>query len=474
MLHIPLLRNGKQYTSLNQSEITDHRTGEVLATMSLANPGLITKDIRDSKNVWHDLQKLSLDETLEMCKKAADLFLNAEIPFANTTQTPEEFIKYQSASTGMPQRMCRANMEKVHWVLTNLRDIIKSLSGRVDFSIIEKGHGVQDGIPISFLPQARHLGAVLPSNSPGVHSLWVPALALRVPVVLKPGSREPWTPFRLLHAFMEAGYPREALSCYPADYAGGNNIMLYCERAMIFGDDATVRLWENDRRVEVHGTGFSKVLLGEDIVENWEDHLDTLFTSVMANGGRSCINASAIWTPKYGREIADALAQRMVKTVPLPLDDPQAELSAFSDKRIAAYIDHAIEVGLDTEGAEDITAKYRQGKRVEVCEQSTFLQPTLIYANDYEHPLANREFLFPFATVIEMPQQQMLPTIEKSLVVTAITENKDWQRELLCCPHIDRLNFGSIPTCKVDWLQPHEGNLFEFLFQRRSFQKNPI
>ena len=139
MLHIPLLRNGKQYTSLNQSEITDHRSGEVLATMSMANPGLITKDIRNSKNVWHDLQKLSLDETLEMCKKAADLFLNAEIPFANTTQTPQDFIKYQSASTGMPQRMCRANMEKVHWVLTNLRDIIKSLSGRVDFSIIEKG-----------------------------------------------------------------------------------------------------------------------------------------------------------------------------------------------------------------------------------------------------------------------------------------------------------------------------------------------
>ncbi|BBM82816.1 aldehyde dehydrogenase family protein [Candidatus Uabimicrobium amorphum] len=473
MLHIPLLRNGKQYTSLNQSEITDHRTGEVLATMSLANPGLITKDIRENKKVWHDLQKLSLDETLEMCKKAAGLFLNAEIPFANTTQTPEQFVKYQSASTGMPENMCRANMDKVHWVLTNLRDIIKSLSGRVDFSIIESGYGVQDGIPISFLPMARQLGAVLPSNSPGVHSLWVPSLALRVPVVLKPGSREPWTPFRLLHAFMEAGYPSEALSCYPTDYAGGNNIMLYCERAMIFGDDSTVRLWENDRRVEVHGTGFSKVLLGEDIVENWQEYMDVLFTSVMANGGRSCINTSAIWTPKYGREIADALAKRMVETRPLPLTHPQAELSAFSDKRMAEYMDHAIEVGLDTEGAEDVTAKYRQGERVEVCEKSTFLQPTLIHVNGYEHPLANREFMFPFTSVVEMPQEEMLKTIEKSLVVTAITNDPDWQRELSCCPHIDRLNIGPIPTCKVDWLQPHEGNLFEFLFQRRSFQKTP-
>ncbi|WP_372370493.1 aldehyde dehydrogenase family protein [Candidatus Uabimicrobium sp. HlEnr_7] len=474
MLHIPLLRNGKQYTSLKQSEIVDHRTGEVLATMSQANSGLIVRDIKNSKKVWQSLQNMSLAETLDICKKAADLFLKEEIPFANTTQTPEQFVNYQSASTGMPKNMCRANMEKVHWVLTNLAEIIKSLSGRVDFSIIEKGYGVQDGIPISFLPQARHLGAVLPSNSPGVHSLWVPALALRVPIVLKPGSREPWTPFRLLHAFMEAGYPSEALSCYPTDYAGGNNIMLHCERAMIFGDDSTVRLWENDRRVEVHGSGFSKVLIGQDIVENWEQHLDMLFTSIMANGGRSCINASAIWTPKYGREIADALAKRMVKTIPLPLDHEQAKLSAFSDKRIAEYINQAIEIGLDTEGAEDMTAKYRDTERFSICEGSAFVHPTLIHVDSYDHPLANREFMFPFASVVEMPQEQMLKTIEKSLVVTAITNDSNWERDLLCCPHIDRLNIGSAPTCKVDWLQPHEGNLFEFLFQRRSFQKNSI
>jgi hypothetical protein len=36
--------------------------------------------------------------------------------------------------------------------------------------------------------------------------------------------------------------------------------------------------------------------------------------------------------------------------------------------------------------------------------------------------------------------------------------------------HIDRLNIGAIPTIQLDWLQPHEGNIVDFLFRARAFQ----
>jgi hypothetical protein len=36
--------------------------------------------------------------------------------------------------------------------------------------------------------------------------------------------------------------------------------------------------------------------------------------------------------------------------------------------------------------------------------------------------------------------------------------------------HIDRLNLGALPTCRVVWDQPHEGNLFEHLYRQRAFQ----
>jgi hypothetical protein len=44
---------------------------------------------------------------------------------------------------------------------------------------------------------------------------------------------------------------------------------------------------------------------------------------------------------------------------------------------------------------------------------------------------------------------------------------------LIDAPQIDRLNIGAIPTIKLDWLQPHEGNIVEFLFRPRAFQAAP-
>ena len=87
------------------------------------------------------------------------------------------------------------------------------------------------------------------------------------------------------------------------------------------------------------------------------------------------------------------------------------------------------------------------------------------------HPLANREFLCPYASVVEVPQSQMLEKIGPSLVVTAITKDPDFTEQLLKPDLIERLNLGAIPTMKISWDQPHEGNMFEFLYKRRSIER---
>ncbi len=90
-----------------------------------------------------------------------------------------------------------------------------------------------------------------------------------------------------------------------------------------------------------------------------------------------------------------------------------------------------------------------------------------------EHPLANREFLFPFASVVAVGEEDMarMPApMGKTLVVTALTGNRTIVDRLLASPHVDRLNVGPIPTNVISWDQPHEGNLFEHLYARRSFQ----
>ena len=74
----------------------------------------------------------------------------------------------------------------------------------------------------------------------------------------------------------------------------------------------------------------------------------------------------------------------------------------------------------------------------------------------------------PYASVVEAPQSEMLNQMGESLVVTAITKDKAFQAELLSSPLIERLNLGPISTMKISWDQPHEGNMFEFLYKRRS------
>jgi hypothetical protein len=84
------------------------------------------------------------------------------------------------------------------------------------------------------------------------------------------------------------------------------------------------------------------------------------------------------------------------------------------------------------------------------------------------HVLSNREFLCPYASVVEVPQNEMLQSIGPTLVVTAITADETFKNQLLAASNVERLNIGAISTMKISWDQPHEGNMFEFLYKRRS------
>ena len=81
--------------------------------------------------------------------------------------------------------------------------------------------------------------------------------------------------------------------------------------------------------------------------------------------------------------------------------------------------------------------------------------------------------MFPFVTVVQCPQEQMIERIGQTLVGSAITNDQAWEHQLIDATNIDRLNIGPIATIKLDWLQPHEGNIVEFLFRPRAFQTLP-
>ncbi|MFO0866669.1 MAG: aldehyde dehydrogenase family protein [Gemmataceae bacterium] len=469
MLHIPILRWGEPYKSLDTDKVVHFDTGEVLAEVSRANGGLVERDMRHAQRARNVLREIPIKKLLEMVKKAGELYASAELPFGDGTQTPDQFVRMQSATTGLPEHMCRFNMEKNQFVLGNMDKILDSLTRGLDLDILSRGYGVESrGVPVSYQAQSPVLGMVLPSNSPGVHTLWLPIIPMQIGLVLKPGPQEPWTPYRMASAFFHAGIPKQAIAVYPGQGDVGAAVLQHCPRSLIFGGTATVEQYKGNPRVQAHGPGFSKILLGDDMADQWEKYVDIMADSVFVNSGRGCINCSGVWTPRHGRKIAEAIAAKIGPVQPLPPEDPKSALAAFTVKGQADAINTQIDNDVKESGVHDMTAQY--GARLVKKDNCDYLRPTVLFCENPEVAAAKKEYMFPFVTVVECPQEQMLEKIGPTLVCSAITEDAKFQRALAEATHIDRLNIGPLKTIALNWLQPHEGNIVDFLFRARAFQ----
>lgn len=469
MLHLPVMRWGEPYESLEVSDVVHFHTGEPLARISQANPGIIQRDLRRSGRAREVLRAIPCDELLAMCGQAAELFCSAELPLGDAHQSPQGFVHFQSATTGLPEHMCRANMEKIAFVLAHMREILDALTRGLDLRIFTRGYGVeQRGVTVSYQAQSPVLGAVLPSNSPGVHALWLPAIPLQIGLCLKPGSAEPWTPYRVAAALCEAGVPRQAFGLYPGGHDAGPAVLAACRRSLVFGSAETVDRYRGNPQVQAHGPGFSKILLGDDLVDRWPDYLDVMEESVLSNGGRSCINCSGIWASRHTREIAEALAERLGPVEVLPPHDPRAGLAAFTQPDMARGIYQLLQSDLQEAGVEELTARF--GERLVEFSRCAYLRPVVVHCDAPDRAAAAREYMFPFVSVVECPQGEMLRKIGPTLVATGITEDPAFIAALGDCVEIDRLNIGPWPTNRLNWLQPHEGNLIDFLFRARAYQ----
>ena len=264
--HLPILRKGRPYRSVDRTVVSHFRTREPIVEVSQANVGLIRRDLLRQGEIRRTLADIPVAQLVAISKAAAEHFQNATLPIdpaGLAGQTPHDYVEQVSATTGMPWANVRRNMPKVHGVLSHVDEVLQGLTRGLDLSVLDDGVGQRDGRMISFFPRGDSLGVVLPSNSPGVHSLWAPTTVLKMPLVLKPGSAEPWTPFRMIQAWLKAG-------CPPTPSASTRPITPAATRSCGHRPRHGLRRRHVDRtleggpRVEVHGPGYSKVVIGAD------------------------------------------------------------------------------------------------------------------------------------------------------------------------------------------------------------------
>lgn len=111
-MHLPALRFGTPYESLEKTPLVHFLTGELVAEVSQTGGAMLSRDLRHAQRARESLRAIDPLEMVRRLKKAGSLYAEAALPVGDSQQTPEDFVRQQSATTGLPETLCRANMQK--------------------------------------------------------------------------------------------------------------------------------------------------------------------------------------------------------------------------------------------------------------------------------------------------------------------------------------------------------------------------
>ena len=185
--------------------------------------------------------------------------------------------------------------------------------------------------------------------------------------------------------------------------------------------------------------------------------------SIFLNSGRGCINCSGIWA-RHTREIADATA-RLAAVRPLPPEHPDSSLAAFTVPGQAEAIPKSIDAGLQASGVVDVTAGLPRRRGFEKQGRAEYILPTIVHRESPEPAIAKQEHALLRPSWSAPRPRCWNPSGRRWCAARSRASRSSGAR--CWTPSIDCLNFGPVPTTKLNWLQPHEGNIVDFLFRAR-------
>ncbi len=297
-------------------------------------------------------------------------------------------------------------------------------------------------------------------NHPGVHALWLDALALGYRVAVRPSRREPFTPYRLIAALREAGFGNDQIVLLPTDHAVADDIVTQADLALVYGGSDVVARYAGHPRVLPQGPGRSKVLVAGG---DWRRHLDTIVESVGSEGGTACVNATAVLVHGDPAPLAEALAERLRAVPSLPPQDEQARLPVqqLADARtLEQFLLRSAEGAVAWLGGNGIVDELGDG--------SAALRPGVFQMDRADAPQLGIELGFPCVWVAPWSPADGIAPLRHSLVLTVIGGDDALVESLVNEPTIGNVYVGDHPTCWMRLGVPHDAYLAEFLMRTKA------
>jgi acyl-CoA reductase-like NAD-dependent aldehyde dehydrogenase len=432
---IPLWRAGGERTSLDVRHLADYR-GRPLALVHQAPAAMVGRMAAELRRAAPGPGE-DPAARWDAIRRAGALL---------ATGTPgaigaEEHARLITLATGSPLICAREAVAELSEGLEAITDALRwqapggELGHFTGRQVTHPGGGSYAWVPVG-----QVLGFVAPSNHPAVHLTWVLALAMGWAVLLRPGSEDPFTPWRVLQALAQAGFPTDRVALL----AGGHDLVpaltRACDLTVAYGGEGLGHLIAGDARVLFNGPGRSKVLV--DGPAPPDRAVPFLLECILHGGGRKCTCASSVLLRGRSPGLLDGLRDGL-RSLPLldPLD-PAARVPAWkgppSPNLPAAFV---AEGGL------------------------TFLQPDLVGCPDPTAPPFGLELPAPWATAAELAAgDDPLPLLRGSQVVTLLTRDRSLREACLLEPSIQKVFTGPIPPWHTRPGAPHHGRLSDFLF----------
>ncbi|MDB5692661.1 MAG: arylcarboxylate reductase [Alphaproteobacteria bacterium] len=406
------------------------------------------------------LRDVPIRTLLATFARAADIFADGE----PDGLTPEAFVRNVALSSGLPLSVSRDRTLGFFPDAMRRMDRFLDVQSPAGLDPFDSNMCTIAGVPLALIPRGGNVGFIMPGNHPAPHFMWLGALAMKVPVVLRPSMDDLFTPYRLVRSLLAAGLPDDVIAFVPGGHDLVDSIVQACSNSVLFGGQQIADRYASNDRVRIHGPGRSKVVVLANA--DFDKSVALIQRAVLDDAGRSCVNVSAVIVEGDARRLAAAVAASLDE---VPIEAPlsaHAVLGATASAQAAVFggiIDRHL-----TGGARELTAG--RNNRTVTVEGMTIMRPTVIELASFEHPLFGIELPFPFVVFASAPPQHLVRAASGSLAVIVAGEDSGFTRELLLDPTIDKVLAQDAVSTQFDPLEPHEGFLFDFLYMKKTFR----
>jgi acyl-CoA reductase-like NAD-dependent aldehyde dehydrogenase len=449
LLALDALGPSGAYHARERQLITDV-AGNPLAELSLVPRLFVTRAMA----ALHKADTLPVDERLAALARAGEAYATGTVDGMPAT----DYELLVSRASGMPISVVRSAAEGI------ARSAVEAYRSEQYARPVGAVNDWRDPLTRTGRGVWTRRGDVFavhaPGNHPGVHGLWLEALALGYRVAVRPSRRDPFTPHRLISALRTAGFGDDQVVLLPTGYDVADAMLRGADLAMAYGGEDVMRKYAAQSTMLPQGPGRSKILLTADVP--WRDHLDVIVDSISREGGRACVNATAVLVEGDATPVAQAIAERLAALPSLPPQDEHAVLPVLpvaEAQKLERYL-------LATAAG---TVPWLGGDGVvdELGDGSAVLRPAVHQLDRPDAEQAGVELSFPCVWVAPWTREAGLEPLKDTLVLTAITQDTRLVDAFVAEPTISNVYVGDHPTYWIEPGVPHDGYLADFLMRSK-------